>query len=480
MKKVKYLFENRLPGPSMMKWFGDYFPFIVSLFVLVLEFYPLIVNPYFPGDSGTRLKNASMIVWNEGGGRYWLPLLQLMVHILYFFKIEFSLYKLIPLFFTILFLFCFNQIGLKFLKALKLKSIYLLIISLFFVTHPLIIYLTNNLYQEMPVIALFYFLLYQIYYQKNRVLLYVTWFFALLTREYFWIYFLVWGLSNWKKIVLNSSSLVGYMSLLLIPLGWIIYTNQSMLTGFNSSSVAITVSIIFERLTRLIVITRSLGLVPSVMALIIISISMLRDLKSKKYQLDLFEKQYLAVGLLSLLLIYLYIIFKDPWAVTPYNSRMLFPLIVLVPTFYLIYFKYVSSQTTILKYILQILLMLSLIINIRLPLMGPFKLKRDPFYGEISNTLSSVKGQYKNTKLQIGVTGIDYWDEYINILAGPLMYEKTEYLKNIEKIGNYQILITNEKNNYSGFVECKVIKVNKLVTFRVLCPRFRKSEHAVI
>ncbi|MFH0772939.1 MAG: hypothetical protein V1922_01360 [bacterium] len=308
-----------------------------------------------------------------------------------------------------------------------------------------------------------------LYFQKNKILIYTTWIVALLTREYFWIYYIIFGFIDRKKIISKINNILWYFLLLLIPLFWTLYTKQSVIIGFNSNTASITIPIILQRANRLILITQNEGLIPSTIAVMIVSILLLKDLIYKKYKISLFEKNYLLFGFFSLIIIYLYIIVKDPWSATPYNPRMLFPLIILLPAYYLISFKYVLTKPNLIKYFLIMTLFFSLLIHIHFPPVNNLKAKRSPFFRDINTMLTLAKKTDKNIPLKIGVVGIDYWNEYVLLFVGPFLYENAEYLTDDSKISDYQLLVTNAKSTYHGFEKCKTVHIGKVTSFNILC-----------
>ena len=418
-------------------------------------------------------------------GRYWLPFLQFIIHLLYIFKIDFVFFKLIPLTFSMMFLFIFTKLGLKVLKGYKLKHSIIFLLLLFFITFPPVFFISTNLYQEIIVIALLYLILYLTYFKKNMIALYIVWIVALITREYFWIYYIVLGFLHKKTILSKRSNMIKYCILLTIPLLWILYTRQSIISGFNASPKALSLAVIILRINKLFFIIKSIKLFPIVLNILVLFLFLMSEVKNKKYFLNRFEKNSLVLSFYSFIFCYTYIILRDPWRWTPYNPRILFPLIIFIPLLYLVFFKFLLTRPNLFKHSLICISAICLLFTVKLPSLAVLKTARSPFYQRIKSILISERKNNYGKPLEIGVIGIDYWNEYVSLFVGPLLYENAKYItyvhapsvlldyeniiyvNDVNALSDYQLIITNESSHYSGFENCKIVERSKALSFKV-------------
>lgn len=446
---------------NKFRLFGNYFPFLFSAIILFIHYLPELINPIFPGDSGFRLLHANHVVL-LGGSSVWLPFLQLHVFLLYLLKSPVFLYKFIPIFYFLLVLFMINKLSLKIIGNGILEILFTTLLLLALTNNSLLLYLGSNLYQEIIVFALLYVLIYLYYFGKtHRFLFYIFAFLALLTREYFWIYYITLGIISLFRInTLTRNKIIIYCLYGLIPLLWIFYTKQPVFLKTFSANSYLNAQVIIDRTYRLIEVFTTNHLPPIILILFITfcfvyiggKFNNIKD--SNHYFID-----YHIFSLISLLGMYLFIILLDPWQPIPLNARIVFPIFIHLPFWFLICYKYASRLPRHSQIIIMLLLVFGLgtLVNKRPHLQGLF-IKQSSFYREIPEAISIYKNQSHIRSLKIAIVSIDYWKYYIAYLTGPLLYANNRYESKYSCL-NYDIIISYADYFADNFYRYKTINI---------------------
>lgn len=105
------------------------------------------------------------------------------------------------MFYFLILLFILNKLSLRIIGKGIFEILFTTLLLLALSNNSLLLYLGSNLYQEILVFALLYALIYLYYFGRiHRFLFYIFAFLALLTREYFWAYYIALGIISLFKI----------------------------------------------------------------------------------------------------------------------------------------------------------------------------------------------------------------------------------------------------------------------------------------
>lgn len=411
-----------------------YFPFFLSVVFYLFHLYPTLVNPFFPGDSGIRLDQADRLI-PYSGPRVWLPFLQSHIFLLYHLHVPLSLYFLIPAIYFVIFLFLINFIGIKFLGK-TIVSVLFLTTFLFALTNNwLIIWLATQLMQEAPTFAFLPLLLYA-YISRNIPLLFFLTSVSLLTREYFWVIFVVLGILPYLSGKVRPLPRI-YWLFCGIPILWLIATNQPLWLANALPHPEITIPILFNRLQALGNVLDTSHLIPVYFVLVF---GMAMTFLSKNAKSSLSDT-FITLSFLSLGGISLYIILADPWQITPGNPRSIFPFFLFLPYLLIALLNKLSILLRLPRTIFSILLLLSVVPIFDFPPRNPLSIQKEPYYEIVSTTVSSYASSYRDTeKFSVGIVGIDQWNTYTQYLVGPLLYYDRHYLQEFDNPGNYPLI----------------------------------------
>lgn len=427
-----------------------YIPFYLSSIILFAQMTPQIVNPSFLGDQGERLLNASHFIIHSGD-RVWLPFLQSQIYLLYTFKLPLIFYTFLPFSYFLIFLFILNKLAIRIIGSGRNEIIFTSLLLIVIVSNRILVFLGTHLYQEIPSFTLFYLLIYLFFFTKNKqILIFLISIFAMLTREHFWIYYIVYGIvyianhhSKLSKKYILLYSLMGF-----IPFCWILLTRQPLYLGSIVNDTSLNSYEFVARIYRLfIVFSESSLLVPT--SLIITLLFIVTPLIYTNTKMRVFDKYrtYNLFSLISIIIIILYIIIRDPWQRTPLNPRMIVSFIYPVPLWILICYQTMQKFPIRLKKITIFLLIIGIIaifdVNY-IQVLGNIQTKQESFYHDISNNLLEYKKRRGSVSPRIGIYGVDQYFIYEQYLSGILLYENKKYITNSNDVIDYDILITNQ------------------------------------
>ena len=179
-----------------------------------------VENPFFEGDSGVRLENAEKFIVAMGN-RVWLPFLQAHIWFLYNLKTPYYFFNLIPCLYFFLALLFIGKYMYR-INGRKAPEVLFLLLMMFSLAYQRAVsYVSVNLYQEIPAMALFFILLYlgAPELKKSGLLLAVA-AIALVTRDDFWVYLFVISLLNYKKIISDKGYRSAFIFLWSIVILW--------------------------------------------------------------------------------------------------------------------------------------------------------------------------------------------------------------------------------------------------------------------
>lgn len=453
-----------------------YLPFLMISFITLIRIFPDLINPIFPGDSGHRLNLAQTLIIHVGN-RIWLPLLQIHIYLLYFLKPPLFVYKLIPFFYFLTFLLLLNKLCNKILGKGFINLLFALLLLFSFANNGLILFLGTNLYQEIIVFAFFYILLY-VYFVTKKVsfISYLLVFTALLSREYFWIYywvFFVLYLLFKEKIHIKIP--LYFISLGIVPIIWLFFTKQSIFLKSSLSNHNLKMQLILDRVYNFYKIetSGSVLLISLILIICFIATYFFTSRQEKKRSNNLVG--YHIFSFISLMLTYLYIFVQNPWRETPNNPRIIAPFLIFIPFWLIISFKNSQFLTGYKKLFVSILIIFGLI-SLNNGYTGLLKsinrlssIKKQRFYSEISELTQNYKITHYKSSVNIGVLGLDYWDEYGAFLVGPLLYqERIYYGKNMFYPVKNEVLITPIGYSNRAYTVKKFINVFNRNKFQVM------------
>lgn len=439
---------------------NNFAPIIFAILILVFQYMPLLKNPAFPGDSGIRLEYARYLILHAPN-HIWLPILQAHIHLLYILKSPVFLYKLIPISYLILLLFMLNLLSVRILGPGKLARILTTFVLLSLVNNRQILFLGNNLYQEIPTFTIFY-LLYYSYFTKNLKLFYTISCIAMLTREYFWVYYLVFVIAAFRKRKSLSISPI-FLVYVFIPIIWLFTTKQAIWGSVKSLNLPFNLLTIYERSGRLLSVFLKESVFPIILWISLCCVW----LKTRKHFManDLWD--YSIFSLISIFGIYLYFIIKDPWQPIPLNPRMIIPLIIHIPLWIILCYKYILRFPKVQKVLLTIFLIFSLLpLYNHLPSIKAYGRGNYDYYRDISLAISNYKKTSVNKEIKIGIAGIEYWT-YITYLVGPLLYQNREYVSNNIST-DYDILISSPGNQDLRYKKYSTVRITDDFSIQVL------------
>ena len=310
---------HRRPRPdrSRISTASRLVPVAVAL-LLAWVYADSLLRPTFAGDQGSRLDHADKIIVHAGA-RSRLPLLQLHIHSLYLLHAPIWAYQLVPYVYTVATLFLLSALCRAALpdERENLIATFLLLVAF---AGSSFNWLGRSLYQETLVLPLFLALVYLHYFAPRRRLLFVLVFAAgMLAREIFWIWWLVYLALHWRSRLRDSALRTGLLAIGLIPACWLFLTQQSPLLGRNAPGIDENLGGVGERAVALagIVATEFFFVAIGCFAAVFAFTRAARGLSFRSYHI---------FSLVSLAVIYGYILLLDPWYSTPGNTRALVPL----------------------------------------------------------------------------------------------------------------------------------------------------------
>lgn len=379
----------------------------------------------FPGDSGFRLLYASQIIVRLGS-RIWLPYLQTHIYLFHLIKAPLLFFQLIPVVYFLVFLWTINQLAIK-LVGISLKAkLFTLLLLLVLVSNRLLLFLSHNLYQEVPVLALFYLLTYLwLFSQKRSWLFCLVGILALFTREYFWILYLTLGIVNLREYhKLSKPKIIIYSLLGMLPLSWMALTSQTTTLNDNATATVFTLAAFAERTLRLTTVLATNAMLPILFCLLVVWLVIVF------YKKPIYHRRYLWFSLLSWLFFLSYTLLKDPWQPRPENPRMVIPFIMFIPIWTLLAYQAIQNLPKRAKNVLVALLCTGLILLCnQWPSLNAFLVKANVQIEPFVAALRQYREQQPNQSLKIAVVAMDFWEEYVPYFSGMLLYENKEYLK---------------------------------------------------
>lgn len=115
------------------------------------------------------------------------------------------------------------------------------------------------------------------------------------------------------------------------------YTKQPIFLKTNSNNSDLNVQVIFERMQRLYEVF-SINFIFPIIFIIFLAVCFIFFINKNKKQ-NHHISDYHIFSIVSLALIYLYFVLKDPWEHTPLNSRIIFPFLFQIPFWFLIFYR---------------------------------------------------------------------------------------------------------------------------------------------
>lgn len=402
--------------------------------------------------------------------RVWLPFLQFHIFLFYKLGLPYYTFKLIPCFYFFLALLFLAKLTYKILGQYYPRILFPLLILFVFSHQRILFNLSVSLYQEMLEIFFFYLLLYMgaLELKKSGLLLLMA-SMAVFIRETFWVYLLVLTICNRTKIFTDKTYKLSFIWLWSLVAGWL----------FTIPFLSI---IKFHRLPKWpIMINNQLGHAASIftslsslhnsfyanriqfLILGLIIIYILKAGKITKVQNDEFGSRFKIFSLLSLGIIYGYIILFDPWEYTPGNSRMGVVLLSHIFIWASLFFKESFCYPKFLRLIYRCVLFLSLLTIIPWGLNNLMVKDYSADMKTCSEIISLGKDVSGEHKPNVCILNVPFW-EAIDSLAAPTLYMNITWLFN-EKgapLDNYDIVITplNYKFENSRFLCSKVYELN--------------------
>jgi hypothetical protein len=276
------------------------------------------LRPTFAGDQGSRLDHADKIIVHAGA-RLWLPLLQLHIHALYLLHAPIFAYQLVPYAYTVASLFLLAALCRAAVPDEREALIATLLLMVAFAGSSFN-WLGRSLYQETLVLPLFLGLIYLHYFAPRRRLVFVLLLAAgMLTREIFWIWWLVYVVLHWRSRLRDGAFRAGLLGIGLIPVCWLFATQQSPLLARNTPEVTTHLTGLGDRAAALagVVVSEFFLVAICCFAAVFAFTRAARGLSFRSYHI---------FSLVSLAALYGYILLFDPWYATPGNTRALVPL----------------------------------------------------------------------------------------------------------------------------------------------------------
>lgn len=159
------------------------------------------------------------------------------------------------------------------------------LICLSLISNRVMLHLGSELFQEIIVFALYYLLIYFLVIKSNKDLLILPIIAAaMLTRELFWAYYLVWGLIFLPKIKSYSIIKILYFLLIsLIPITFLFLTKQPIIIGTDFGTDNFQIDFIVNGIINLLKLVMQYKLTILLFNLFLINLLVLAFKKVGKY-----------------------------------------------------------------------------------------------------------------------------------------------------------------------------------------------------
>src|ERR1051325_421921 len=218
--------EKNTGRSRWLLWSARLAPLVLALF-LAWTYLDSFLRPTFPGDEGRRLDEANRLI--VGNSQHvWLPFLQLHIHVLYLLGAPPWAFLLIPYAYTVLSLFLLAALCRAAVPG-NGGLIAGAVLPIGFAGSTFH-WLRPRLYQEAIVVPVFLALVYIHYFApQRRKLFFVLAIVGMLTREFFWIWAVVFVVLHWREHRGDRWWRAGALAVgAIVPL-WLLVTHQSPL-----------------------------------------------------------------------------------------------------------------------------------------------------------------------------------------------------------------------------------------------------------
>lgn len=412
----------RADRDTRQKQFGAVIHAMAVFCVILFLNFDALVNPQFGGDAATRLDQAdTLIIANPW--RAYLPWVQTHVFLLWKLHAPLWAYPAISAFYVLVFLIAINRTYRTVSGDRRIASAPSLVFSLamfLFLSIAHLRFLSFDIYQEIPCLAVLALVFMR---EAEGKPSWLFWFVGMLVREYVWVFWACYLvlIARRRRITTRSFSAITLIS--LIPIVWRVWFGAITLPGpLVDGKYDIGLATVVNVLDRLDTIMRVQKIWPLV------------TLTAGAAVLNLFFQigsqrpsraaTFLNVFSTAAFITMAYIVLIDPQRVTPHNPRQVFPVLMAVPYAIL----YLISKSRDVSRPLRLLGCAVMIGCLILPASFSGRLPTNPrlaFYGEISESADKSEKEGR----PVCVSGLDYWEQYMRFLVGPLRHARRVFLR---------------------------------------------------
>lgn len=416
------------PAPALLRFshWGYAAVLLAVIAALVAVEAEHILYPRTFGDAGDRLHHAGQLT---GFGRPWLPFLQLQIHLLYHLGAPLVAYALLPLFYAIVGLWAICRIG-ELLFPKETSGVLITVAVSLFVALGTFRYLNVMLFQEALCFGIFS-LAVLCYYVRG-----VGWTFifcfvlGVVTREIFWIYLAVSILFLLLRDRRLTTQTLILATVAILPMIWLLFTGQPPTLITYHQFAGSWSQYIWESGASIKSAFVQRQLHVTALFLIVAAVLLRYSKASKASETDTdsdraaFCTAFHRFSLLSLALLYGYILIKAPWQLTPGNPRIAYTFFLHVPIWTLALWYQAQQRSVMVRRLVQVALLVAVLFPVS-TMNRSLNFPQEPeVHRKIRHCMETLaQKRHPNVSLRVQTKEIDYWHALKDLLP-PLLHHK--------------------------------------------------------